>query len=240
MRVAVCDDNKAMLDFLCRKISEKIQRLFPEYNLCKYADGMSFLTDHQHSPFDMVFLDIKMPDLNGFDVAKTICGISKKTCIVFISTESQLVYDSFKYRPFAFIPKLDTDYISDRLDDIINQYASCEKENLPLVVEIPHSTKRFLKQSEIIYISSLSNYINIVCEKETIRIRTPLGGFIEKLSENNFSRTHNRFAANLSHVVSVDTAMNEVKLDNGELLPISRKYKQSFTCSYENFTKEVV
>ena len=102
---AICDDNDAMLNFLNTKICE----IFTENGICfelqSFLSGQDFLQKHESNPFDVVFMDIVMPEIDGFEVAKQIRRISFNTYIIFITTESSLVYDSFDFQPFYFIPK---------------------------------------------------------------------------------------------------------------------------------------
>ena len=95
MQIAVCDDEKVYLDCLSRKIKACFKEFEIEISLDKYLNAVSFLEQHEQNPYDVVFLD----------VANRIRNLSEKTIIIFITTENHLVYESFDYRPFNFIPK---------------------------------------------------------------------------------------------------------------------------------------
>jgi len=62
-----------------------------------FSSAEEFLGKHAETPFDIVFLDIVMPEINGFEAARLIRKISPKTYIIFITMESSLVYDSFDF-----------------------------------------------------------------------------------------------------------------------------------------------
>lgn len=72
MRVAVCDDNKVMLDFLTRQISECLNLHHIKNDVSKFSCGTDFVSKNEQKPFDIIFLDIKMPDISGFEVAKKV------------------------------------------------------------------------------------------------------------------------------------------------------------------------
>lgn len=74
MRVAVCDDNKVMLDFLTRQISDCLKLHLIEHDVIKFSCGKDFVSQHEQKPFDIIFLDIKMPDISGFEVARKVRG----------------------------------------------------------------------------------------------------------------------------------------------------------------------
>lgn len=63
MYVAICDDNKSMLDFLNGKIAEILSENEMSCEISKFLSGTDFLESHKKQPFDVVFLDIVMPDI---------------------------------------------------------------------------------------------------------------------------------------------------------------------------------
>ena len=83
MQIAVCDDEKVYLDCLSRKIKACFKEFEIEISLDKYLNAVSFLEQHEQNPYDVVFLDILMPEMNGLDVANRIRNLSEKTIIVF-------------------------------------------------------------------------------------------------------------------------------------------------------------
>ena len=83
-RIAVCDDEKVYLDCLSKKIEVCFKEFEIEISLDKYLNAVSFLEQHEQNPYDVVFLDILMPEMNGLDVANRIRNLSEKTIIIFI------------------------------------------------------------------------------------------------------------------------------------------------------------
>lgn len=82
MQIAVCDDEKVYLDCLSRKIKACFKEFEIEISLDKYLNAVSFLEQHNQNPYDVVFLDILMPEMNGLDVANRIRNLSEKTIII--------------------------------------------------------------------------------------------------------------------------------------------------------------
>ena len=68
INAAICDDNEAMLNFLSGKIGEIFTENGMEFELQQFHSGEEFLKNHENCPFDVVFMDIVMPDMNGFDL----------------------------------------------------------------------------------------------------------------------------------------------------------------------------
>ena len=152
MRVAVCDDNKVMLDFLTGHISDCLKMHQIEHALSKFSCGTDFIEQHEKKPFDIIFLDIKMPDMNGFEVANKVRSQSENIYIIFITTEDNLVYDSFDFRPFNFIPKTDNDVFKIKLDNVIGKLADHIRENRPVCLTMAFGEKKYVSPTDIIHI----------------------------------------------------------------------------------------
>ena len=105
INVAVCDDNKAFLELMCSTVREMLKESGISAMVTDYLSGSVFLEHHKQEPFDVVFLDIVMPNKDGFEIAKEIRKISENTYIIFVTTQDGLVYDSLDFRPFHFVPK---------------------------------------------------------------------------------------------------------------------------------------
>lgn len=238
MRVAICDDNNVMLDFLVRQISECLSTYMLQHEISRFVYGKDFVEQHEKTPFDIVFLDIKMPDMDGFSVAQKIRALSENTYIIFITTEDNLVYDSFDFRPFNFIPKGNNDVLKIKLDNVIRKLAEHIRENRPVCLTMAFGEKKYVSPSEIIYILSKSNYVDFLCKTETIHIRSKINDVIDLLPQKYFARIHNRCVVNLKHLCRIDNTHFKALLDNGIELDISRAYKAALIEKYNVFLRD--
>ncbi len=238
MRVAVCDDNKVMLDFLTRQISECLNLHHIKNDVSKFSCGTDFVSKNEQKPFDIIFLDIKMPDISGFEVAKKVRSQSENVYIIFITTEDNLVYDSFDFRPFNFIPKTDSEVFKIKLDNVIGKLADHIRENRPICLSLPFNEKKYVHPTDIIYILSKSNYLDIICQQETIHIRGKVESILELLSPKYFARIHNRCIVNLKHLCRIDNTHFKALIDNGIELDISRTYKAVLIEKYNVYLRD--
>lgn len=238
MRVAICDDNNVMLDFLVRQISECLDTHTLKHEMSRFECGKDFVEQHEKTPFDIVFLDIKMPDMDGFTVAKKIRSLSENTYIIFITTEDNLVYDSFDFRPFNFIPKGNNEVLKIKLDNVICKLAEHIRVNRPICLTMAFGEKKYVSPSEIIYILSKSNYVDFICKTEIIHIRGKINNIIDLLPQKYFTRIHNRCVVNLKHLCRIDNTRFKALLDNGIELDISRAYKAIVIEKYNVFLRD--
>lgn len=237
MRIAVCDDNKVMLEFISGKINEDMALLDATYEISKFECGVSLISQHKKAPFDVIFLDIRLPDIDGFEAARLIKTEAEKTHIIFITTESNLVYECFDYHPYYFIPKGKPEYLAKKLRSVIEKLVDEINDNRTLCLDMPHNEKKYVNTDSIIYIASKSNYIDVVCKEETVRIRMKLNDLSEKLPAKSFVRIHNRCVLNMRYLGRIDSGRNKAVLYDETELDISRSYKADFTEKYKIFLR---
>lgn len=238
MQIAVCDDEKVYLDCLSKKIEVCFKEFEIEISLDKYLNAVSFLEQHNQNPYDVVFLDILMPEMNGLDVANRIRNLSEKTIIIFITTENHLVYESFDYRPFNFIPK-DLDVFDQKLRSVIGKLMFFLQTSKTLCFDLPYGEIGKVTVGDIIYICSRSNYIDIICKSNVmLKIRSTIDNISGMLPEQHFARTHNRIIVNLNHIQRIDYPNHIVYLTDSNRAEISQRYKNSLAEKYKKFIRE--
>lgn len=238
VNTAICDDNDAMLNFLTNKVNEIFTENGISFELQSFLSGRDFLQLHESDPFDVVFMDIVMPEMNGFEVAKQIRRISSNTYIIFITTESSLVYESFDFQPFYFIPKSTLKITEEKLKYVVKKLALHIAANEKIAINGSYGNRIFVSPNEILYIkSSLNNIEYHLKNQNTQIVRGKLDDIWDCLNKYVFARSHNRIIVNMSHIDAVDYPNMEIQLDNGEVVGISRGQKKVFNEAYLRFMR---
>lgn len=237
MKIAVCDDNKVMLEYIAGKVDEDMTSLDVAHEISNFECGSDLISQHKKMPFDVVFLDIRLPDIDGFEAARLIKNVSAITHIVFVTTESNLVYECFDYHPYYFIPKGKAEYLAEKLRSVIGKLVDEINGNWTVCLDLPHDEKKYVCTDSIIYIASKSNYIDVVCKEETIRIRMKLDDFSAKLPAKSFVRIHNRCVLNMRYLGRIDSGRSKAVLYDETELDISRSYKAGFVEKYNAFLR---
>ncbi len=217
MNICICDDEKKILE----EITSFIKKEFPQSKVKSFSDGNFFLLSlaAAEEEADLLLIDIDMPGISGMEVAAKLAEEKSKILIVFVTAHDELVYDSFKYHPFAFVRKK---YLQEELRNVLKD---CQKEidgrNRPFVFQTASQTIN-LAQSEILYFEGQANYLAIHTSGSEYRMRSTMAAIEEELKNNGFLRIHKGFLVNLEHVKILKT--ENLELDNGELLPIGKSY----------------
>lgn len=225
--VAICDDDKEMLksmDFVVRETFE--EHCFP-YSLDTFCSGDDLLSHHQENMYDIIFLDILMPDRNGFDIAKDIRRLSDKTLLLFVTSQDDLVYDSFYYHPFYFLRKGNQKTFSNSLSDAVDKIIAYIERNELITLDLGVGEYRAICLQDIIFIKSKSHFAEYHLDSgEVIQIREHLSAAEEKLCTKGFVRIHKQLIVNIYKASKINLShYPEILLSNGQSLPIGRKYK---------------
>ena len=221
MNIALCDDEIKIQE----EIAAFINRAYPQSRIASFSDGETFLASIKACPEklpDLLLLDIDMPGISGMEVAAALAEEKARTLIVFVTAHDELVYDSFKYHPFAFVRKKFLE------EELLSVLADCQKE-------IEERNKRFifqnssqtvnLSQSEILYFEGQANYLAIHTSGQEYRMRSTMAALEKELKSSDFLRIHKGFLVNLEHVKILKS--ENLELDNGELLPIGKSYSEA-------------
>lgn len=217
IRAAICDDEPTILDYLHEHISSEFKHQDADIHIDKYTSGKDFLSFHKVKSYDVVFLDIDMPEINGFEIAGQI---SEKALIIFVTMHDELVYSSLKFRPFRFIRKtyLDNE-LPETLESIITEVA---KRNLNSKFAFQtKSGETFVDLNNVIFIEIYGHWLR-VCRKdgEPLECYGSLSNFEKQLEEYDFVRTHKSFLVNCKYIFSIEK--NQVVLDDKTVIPLSR------------------
>jgi len=235
---AICDDNSEMVEFLRCAIT----RAYSENGLASEVDcftsAREFLARHADRPYDIVFLDIVMPETDGFAAARQMRKISKSTHIIFITTQSGLVYDSFDFQPFYFIPKGKPEITEGKIRDVVKKLSIHISADEKVVISAAYGNKFFVPPQDVLYIkSSLNNVEYHLADKSTRTVRAKLSDILSGLNTYVFAQPHNRFIVNMRHIEFIDYPNMEILLDSGDAIPISRGEKKSFDSAYLRFER---
>lgn len=226
MKIAVCDDNKIMVDYLCRKVSDSLAKNEAEFEIYKYRNGNILLNANSKEQFDVVFLDIQMPKIDGFEVASKLKKVSSETLIIFITSNDDLVFKSFDYQPFHFIRKGINGEMERDIEKTIRLFLGKIKPNNVITLELPHLKKMSIATREILYIESDKHYLDYHLNKEDkVRVRGTIDLIAPQMLCLEFVRIHRRVLVNIEYIKRANPLSNSLILTNGEILTIGGTYE---------------
>ena len=233
----LCDDNAQYLKMLKTYIDKELSAIVTdseEYNISQTFNAgselLEYIKDHQT---DVVFLDIDMPELNGFEIAKIICRDYKETKIIFMSAYDNFVYNTFEFYPFAYLRK---SHISEELPKVLRRVIDKMREPYRKIVISATSGAKKIDVSSVTHIESNRNYCIVHTKQgEKHTCRGTLSDFEKTFGQYDFFRIHSAFLINLEHVERM--LDNSYVLVHNSSLPIAQKRMQSFKKAYMDYVR---
>jgi len=223
IKIGICDDEK----LICKEIEDIIRDYEKKTDILISIDVFysgEAICDYikKANSFDLIFLDIELEKMNGVEVGNIIRDEIKNeiTQIVYVSWKQQYAMELFQNRPFDFIIK---PVSQEKISSIINKY-----------IELHINNKRFFEFSfrksdyrlpfeDIIYFESHNRKIRITGTFGEKEYYEKLANIIEILPDKDFIQIHKSIIISYLYVTKYN--YEEVTLSNGEVLPISQKFR---------------
>ena len=236
-RIAIIDDDKAALSIVSSAVDTFFKEKNIEYNITSFYNPLNYLATIKEENFNLIFLDIDMPEKNGLSVAEETLSINKNTHIIFLSQREDLVFECLAIHPFGFIRK--SNLINDftlMMNQFYNYYLSNNEGGNKIEFVEKNRTVSF-KINEIVYISSDRNYQDIVTKDNKIEtIRIPLSTLEDKLKQFGFIRVHKCYIVNQSYIRIISN--EEIKLTNDVTIPLSKKRRDEVMKEYLAYSRK--
>jgi len=205
-----------------------------------------------HDP-DLVFLDVQMPDMNGFDVLQSL-GVRRMPVIIFVTAYDQHAMRAFDVHAIDYLTKpfdrkrfagaidraktflkgtidLDTKHIMTMLEEL-----KAGPRYLERLAIRTGDTVFFVRTEEVDSIEAQGNYVRLNLANSSHLLRDTLNNIEAQIDPHKFVRIHRRTIVNMNRVKELQTwARGEyrVVMANGACYSLSRSYRQHF----ENFLK---
>ncbi len=228
MTCIIIDDEmmaRAILEQYITSLTKiKVVEVFPNA-----ITAIKFLNDHE---VDVIFLDIHMPDFNGFDFIKTIKNPPK---IVLVTSDKDYAFTAFEFDAIV-------DYLVKPITEERFKKAVSKLTNRTRVKEVPQIIKkevittdknsdfyvnignRLIKIdfSQIILIKAQGDYVEIKTESNSYTVHSTLKKIESKLPKKIFLKIHRSYIINTRKIIDIE---NNSVLIGREIIPVSRTYK---------------
>lgn len=214
MRIAICDDEelyrvelKTILDKLLINV---------DYNIDTFDDGNRLIESFKAQPYDILFLDIEMPAVDGITLAKSLRAISEKVFIVFLTSHVEYAIEGYEVNALRYLTKpVDIE----KLKEVIRYVQEKQGAVRQLIIK-EDGEELLINITDVIYIESMNQNVRIVTTKGEHVIRYNIGDFEEQLKNDGFFRSHRGYLISLAKVKKL--SKNDVIMEGDVILPVSR------------------
>jgi len=243
IKVLVVDDEPLARERLTTLLSQEadVELITPA------PDGEEAITTiHDDSP-DLVFLDVQMPQMNGFDVIEAV-GSDKMPLVIFVTAYDQHALKAFQVRALDYLLKpFDRERFTDALQRARKQLEREEtgdlgRRLLALVKDLRRDQPRsdrlvvksggrlfFLRADEIDWVEAAGNYVRLHVGPASHLLRETMNAIEGRLDPEKFFRIHRSRIVNMERIQELQPWLNgeyAVLLRTGTRLTLSRGYRE--------------
>ncbi len=184
---------------------------------------------------DLIFLDVQMPKLNGFEMLELL---DETPAVIFTTAFDEYAMRAFDHNAADYLLK---PFSQERFDHAIEKYKALIPQQLPsketvekFAIQYPLADRVAIKNGSKIHVLPYDDILVIEADDDYVVVRTTQGAFAKKrtlsyfessLPSETFVRVHRGFLVNIRHIERLEQRSGqgyEAVLTNGQLVPVSR------------------
>lgn len=221
LRVAIVEDEKSYSDILLQYIAQYERDTGVQLDAIVYTNGLDFLSEVSRE-FDIVFLDISLPVMNGMEIAGQFRQMDSTAVLIFVTQMAQYAVKGYEVDALDYIIKpISYDHFAIKLNKACRILS--EREAWYAIPTADGMVR--LKASDIYYVESQKHYMVFNTSRGEYRARITMAALEAYLKPHNFARPSKSFLLNLKYVRAI--RQNSVELQGQEFF-ITRSYKKQF------------
>lgn len=224
VKTAICDDESSQIQIVKDLLLKYSVRNNIEFDTDGFLTGKELLryydnTEIEKAPYDLIFLDMEMPDINGLDTAEYIRkAAGSDVIIVFVTNYPEYMHDSFDVQPSqCFIKPLSYDVFEQKLNKVIKKFTDLSA----YIVVSKGNEDHVLHLKDIVCIETYGrgNLVFTLKNKEIV-VKGQLAYYDSLLKEHGFISVHRTCVANLSCIDKFGSG--GIVFSNGKVAQVSR------------------
>jgi len=228
LEIGICDDRKEDRELLIEKLNEK-KYTSDSFNIHEFSSAAKLL--ESDIDFDIIFLDIEMPEKSGIDILTENPHHFDSCKIVLLTSHTEFSMIGYEVNAYRYLSK---PVQSLKLKELFKSY---EKEILLNKTITVKSNARdvTIHLRNIIYAESHKNQIDIVTTSKRIHTTTRLKDLKDLLPTDFFYQPHKSYIINFSFIKQIDYANHRIVMSNGDYVELSIRNKNEIKNVYNNF-----
>jgi DNA-binding LytR/AlgR family response regulator len=240
LTVLAVDDERSQLRDLARLLSDS-----PLVDRVECAgDGREALVKLSNEAFDVIFLDVRMPDLDGVALARVLRRFAAPPQLVFVTAYDSAAVDAFELQALDYLLKpVGRGRLQAALDRVVSALsaaprngeaqtepgapAASESEIVAVANARSPGTTRLISRSSILYVQSHGDFVRIVVEDGRYLLRNTLADLSRRWEPHGFVRVHRQYLANLKQAVELQPQFGGTALlsfGDGRTIPVARRH----------------
>jgi DNA-binding LytR/AlgR family response regulator len=240
LRILAVDDEHTQLGDLARLL-----RSFSSVDevQCAFGGHDGLLKASSHA-YDAIFLDVRMPDLDGMELGRVLRRFASPPQLVFVSAYDAAAVDAFELRALDFLRKPVSRH---RLEEALERVSAAVRASEETSEGNGHQpttpapadsgviavsggragATRLINRSSILYVQSHGDFVRIVTVDGRYLLRNTLSDIERRWEQFQFVRVHRQYVANLAKAVELRPMFGgtaELAFPDGESVPVARRH----------------
>jgi DNA-binding LytR/AlgR family response regulator len=238
LTILAVDDERTQLEDLARLL-----RSFPSVDGVECAfDGHDALLKASSHRYDAIFLDVRMPDIDGLELGRVLRRFAAPPQLVFVSAYDSAAVDAFELRALDYLRKpVSRRRVQEALERVTAALDAAERDGangrsrptgppaeseMIAVANVRSGATRLIGRSSILYVQSNGDFVRIVTGDGRYLLRSTLADIEARWEPFGFVRVHRQYVANLARAVELRPLLGgtaELAFADGQTIPIARR-----------------
>jgi DNA-binding LytR/AlgR family response regulator len=233
LKVLAVDDEHSQLQDLARLL-----RSSPVVEAVECAsDGHDALVKASGERYDAIFLDVRMPGLDGVELGRVLRRFAAPPQLVFVSAYDSAAVDAFELQALDYLRKpVSRHRLEEALERVVTAVANgtareaggpTGESEVVAVANVRNGATRLIARSSILYVQSHGDFVRIVVEDGRYLLRTTLTEIQRRWEQFGFVRIHRQYVANLNNAVELRPQFGgtaELSFGDGHTIPVARRH----------------
>lgn len=231
IRIAVVEDEEVAMNDLLRLLRQYEQEKNVRLAIDTFSSGIDFISDY-NARYDIVFMDIKLPLMDGMQCAVSLRRLDENVALVFVTSMGQYAIKGYEVSAIGYMIKPVSYFpLAVLMDKILNKI-SCESTKY-IVLSLDDGVRKILLR-DLWFVEVFGHYLIYHTDGGTYREFGRMKTLEEQLKKYAFFRCNNSYLINLRFVQAVRG--NEVTVGK-ERVPVSRRRKKELMAAVNNYFK---
>lgn len=230
IKVAVCDDFNSVLKSMKGILENYFLQKGRKGKVWTFLSGEALLDNKEI--FDIIFLDIEMPIMDGIETARRLQKKSLSTKIIYLTSYTNYKDSAFRVHAFDYLMKpSDKNGIFEAMDEAL-RYIDDTDQNSVISLNTDEGIVNF-DVASIYYFEFSNRKIKISTKEKIYFMRGSLKQLYIMIQEYSFGIPHKSFIVNFDHISNIKGY--NILLKNGEVIPLAQKKAVGFKTAFYDF-----
>ena len=225
LNISVVDDDITFLSMYSKEIMKSFTKNDFSVSIDEYSTGNELIDSLEYKKYDLIFMDIDMPEISGIDLAAELRKNNQNFDMIFVSAHPHFVFEAIRFTPYRFIRK--SNLVSETSEAVDSYCLKIQNDHKMILLELQNGrifnekvdiiSDFFTVRHDVYYTSGNENNAVILSRKYSL-------SQLENMTKPyGFIRVHKSHLVNYRYIRNINT--KSVILTNNREIPVSHGKK---------------